>query len=94
MVFVVIRLFDVERWVSGGDLHEFPIEVLPEFSGNDRMTVFGRKDNVIIAEVDRVTSSSILMWLVHALSVPQRRRLGMQELASSHGLTPGGIFAD
>ena len=35
---------DIELWVEGGDFEEFPIEILPEFWGDDGMTVFGRKD--------------------------------------------------
>ena len=69
MVGVMIRLFDVEFWVVGGDFDEFPVEVLPEFWGNDRMTVFGRKDDVVITEVDAVIVPSILMWLGHSLIV-------------------------
>ena len=45
---VIIRLFDVELWVERGDFYQFPVEVLPEFSGDDRVSIFGRKDDVVI----------------------------------------------
>ena len=70
MIFVMIRLFHVELRVMVGYLYEFPVDVLPEFSGNDGATVFGWKDYVIITEVDTVTHPSVFMWLGHASIVP------------------------
>jgi hypothetical protein len=72
MVFVIIRLFDVEFWVVGGYLNKFPIQVFPEFWSNDRVSKLGRKDNVVVTEVYTVTISSILMWLVHTSRVSWR----------------------
>ena len=78
MVFVMIRLLYVEPRIMGGNLYQFPIQIFPEFCGYDGVTVFGRKDYVVITEVYAVTCSSILVWLIHALSLSQRRRPGAE----------------
>ena len=57
MVCVMIRLFDVEFWIVGGHFDKFPIQVLPELVGDDCVSEFGRKDNVVITEVYAVTVS-------------------------------------
>jgi len=67
MVFVMIRLFEVELRIVGGDFKEFPIEVTPEFCGDHGMSVFGRKDYVVITEVYAMIVSLIFLWLVHTI---------------------------
>ena len=69
MISVMIRLLEVQRRVMRGDLNQFPVEVVPEFCGDNRMSVFGRKDNVVVTEVDAVTSSSVLTWRGHSSTV-------------------------
>lgn len=41
---ISVRLLDVEFWVESGDFDKFPVEVAPEFWGDDGVSVFGRKD--------------------------------------------------
>ena len=41
---ISVRLFDVYLWIEGGDFEKFPVQVLPEFWGDDGVSVFGRKD--------------------------------------------------
>ena len=69
MVYVMIGLLEVQLRVMSGDFHQFPVEVLKEFRGYDRMTEFGRIDDVVITEVDAVAIPSVLLWLGHALIV-------------------------
>ena len=69
MVSVMIRLFDVEFWIMSANFNEFPIQVLPQLCSNDRMSEFGRKDYVVIAQVYAVIVPSVLMWLVHTTRV-------------------------
>ena len=69
MVYVMIGLLEVKLWVMSGDFHQFPVEVLPEFGSDDRMTVFGRIDDVVITEVDAVAVSPVFMWLGHPFIV-------------------------
>ena len=66
----MVRLFDVEFWIVCGDFEQFPVEVLPYLCGNDSTTVFGRKDNVVVAQIDAMAHSSVLMWLGHTFIVP------------------------
>lgn len=65
MVLVVVRLFEIERWVVLGYFVQFPVEVGPEFWGDDRVTVFGRKHYVVVTEIDTVTSASVLCGFRH-----------------------------
>jgi len=44
MVFIMIRLFEIETRVVLSDFQQFPIEVFPEGIVNYFMSVFGRKD--------------------------------------------------
>lgn len=67
MIFVMIDLFDVQGSVVCGYFHKFPVDISPEFCGNDRVTVFGWKDDVVITEVDGVTCSSVVLWLGHTV---------------------------
>ena len=55
MIFVMVRLFDVEFRVMGGDFEQFPVDMPPYFGGDDGATVFCRKDYVVITQVDAVT---------------------------------------
>ena len=55
MVCVMIGLLYIYFWIMGGNLNQFPVDVLPEFSGDDGMSVFGRIDYVVITEVDAMT---------------------------------------
>ena len=68
MILVVVRLLEIELGVIRGDFEQFPVEVLPEFWGDDGMTIFGRKDDVVIAQVDAVIVMSIVAR-AHSLSV-------------------------
>ena len=72
MIFVMIRLFDIELWVMVRDLDQFPIEVLPELCGDDGVTVFGRKDDVVVTEIYAVIVMSVVDGLGHALIVAWR----------------------
>ena len=76
MVIVVVRLFDIELRVVFGDFEQFPVEVLPEGCIDDGMPIFGRKDEVIVAEVDTVTVPSVLLCVCHLFMVYGRRRIG------------------
>ena len=66
MVNVMIRLFEVERWVVSGDFSQFPVEVLPELWSDRGVTAFGREDYVVVTEVDAVACSAVLMLRSHA----------------------------
>jgi len=86
----MIRLLEEDRWVMGGDFDQFPVYVLPELCGDNGMSVFGRKDDVVVTEVDAVAGSSVLTWRGHASTVSQRG-VSTQKLTTSHDLTVGGI---
>ena len=76
VVTVVVRLFEIELRIERGNLDEFPVEVLPEVGGDDGMPVFGRKDEVVVAEIDAVIVSSILLYVCHPFRVYEGRRNG------------------
>ena len=59
MVFVVVRLVQVNGWTVLCDFEQFQVEMIPEFWCNDWVTVLSRKDKVIIAQIYRVTVSTI-----------------------------------
>ena len=65
MVFVMIRLFDEQPRVVCGDFDQFPVEVFPEFWCDNWVSVFGRKDYVVVTEVNTVAFSSVVLWLGH-----------------------------
>ena len=76
VVTVVVRLFDIELWIEGGDFDEFPVEVLPEVCGDDWVAVFGRKYQVVVAEVDAVIVPLVLLYVCHLPMVCERGRNG------------------
>jgi len=76
MVTVVVRLFDKELRIKGGDLDEFPVEVFPEVGSDNRVSIFGRKDEVVVAEVYAVTVPSVLLLVCHLSRVYERGRNG------------------
>jgi len=55
MVGVMIGLLYVQFWIMGGDFNKFPVEITPDFVGDNRMTVFGRIYDVVITEVYAMT---------------------------------------
>ena len=69
VVGVMVRLFDVEFRIKRGDFEEFPVEILPEFWGDDGMSIFGRKDNVVIAQIDAMVVPTILLCACHPLMI-------------------------
>lgn len=74
VVNVMVRLFEVELWVMMSDLDEFRVEIFPELIGNDPMTVFGRKDYVVVTEVCAVIVSPVLSWRSHTSDGSMARR--------------------
>ncbi len=70
-----VRLLNVEFWVEGGDFEKFPVQVVPEFCGDNGMSVFGRKDKVVVAEVYAVVIATVVMWLGHSYMVAERGKL-------------------
>jgi len=60
VIFVMIRLLDVEFWIMSGDFNQFPIEVLKEFCGYDRVSVFGRKHYVVVTKIDAMIIMSVV----------------------------------
>lgn len=90
VVTVVVRLFEIELRIELGNLDEFPVEVFPEVWGDDGMTVFGRKDEVIVAEIDAMIVSSILLYVCHPFRVYEGRRNGygnsLHPSGSRHGV--------
>ena len=93
MVFVLVRRFEVQARVVLRDLDEFPVEVLPELGGDYRVAVFGRKDEVIVAEVDAMTVSAILPLAIHPSTISEAGESDT-ETHSIPGLTPRGIFVE
>ena len=91
MVGVVVRLFDVELRVVGGDVQQFPVDVIPEFGGDDRTTVFGRKDDVVVTEIDAVTEMSIVMWRGHPFIVSHDGDTGCRTSLHPTGLRHGEL---
>ena len=73
MVFVMVRLFEIHRWVVFGEFDQIPIEVFPECVVDDGMSVFGRKHQVVVTEVDTVTCSSVFPCSRHRVTVSQGR---------------------
>lgn len=59
MVFVVVRLVQVNGWIVLCDFEQFQVEVVPEFWCNNWVTVLGRKDKVIVAQIYRVAVSTV-----------------------------------
>ena len=59
MIGVVIRLFYKYSWIVFGDFNKFPIQILPEFRSYYWVTVFGRKDDVVIAKIHAMIVSSV-----------------------------------
>ena len=93
MVLILVRLLEVQARVVLRDLHEFPVEILPELGGDYRMTVFGRKDEVVVAEVYAMTVPAILPLAIHPSTIPERG----ESDTGTHcipGLTPRGIFVE
>jgi hypothetical protein len=91
VILIMVRLFDVQLRVEGGDFEEFPIEILPEFWGDNGVAIFGRKDDVIVAEVDAMIVPSIFLCVCHPFIISGRGELDT-ETHSIPGLTPRGIF--
>ena len=60
MVFVMVRLLEIDGGLMLHDFEQFPVEVFPELVGNDRVSVFGRTYQVVITEVDAMTGSTVL----------------------------------
>ena len=69
MVFVVVRLFEVYFGVVSGNFKKFPIQILPEFGGDDRVSVFGRKHYVVVTEVGTMIVPLVALWFVHPFIV-------------------------
>ena len=69
MVCVMIGLLYVYFWIMRGNFNKFPVDVLPEFRGDDGVSVFGRIHYVVVAQIDAMTHSSIILWLGHTFSV-------------------------
>ena len=70
MIFVVACLFDVERGIVFGDIEQFPFHVREEAVVEDVPAVFGRKDDVVIAEPDAVMAFPIAT--LHAPILPSQ----------------------
>ena len=87
MVFVVIRLFEIEGWVVFGDFNQFPFQICEQTIVDYLSTVFGREYDVVIAEVDGVGSATELAW--HGLKYSRVPRIRVR--TSSHELTLGGL---
>lgn len=67
VVFVVVDGFEENGWVVLGDIEQFPLHIGEQASVEDGSAVFGWQDDVIVAEIDGVCSSSVL---THAHSIP------------------------
>lgn len=62
VVLVVVRLLEVQLGVVRREFEQFPVEVLPERVVDRGMPVFGRKHDVVVAEVDAVIVLAVLLW--------------------------------
>lgn len=69
MVSIMVRLFEIELRIIFRYLEEFPIQVFPEFRGDHSVTVFGRKDDVIITQIDAVIVPAILLFVCHPFMI-------------------------
>ena len=67
MISVMVRLLEIYLGIALCDFQKFPVEIFPEFVGNDRMSVFGRQDKVVVRQVDAVFVPSVFLWLVHSV---------------------------
>ena len=61
MIPIMVRLFDVEFRIVGGDFKEFPVQVRPYCFSDDVVSVFGRKDKVIITQIDAMIVPFVLL---------------------------------
>lgn len=59
MILIMIRLLEVYFRVVCGQFEKFPIQMTPYIFGDYLMSVFGRKDNVVITEVNTMIVSPI-----------------------------------
>jgi hypothetical protein len=83
MVLVVVHFLDVEHGVVVGDVEQFPLHVREETIVEYLSSIFGRKDDVVVTEIDRVCSLAILV--AHRGSV---RHLGRGQNDSGTRLHP------
>ena len=67
MVFVVVDRLEKDGWVVLRDVEQFPFHIREEAIVENCTPVLGRQDDVIVAEIDGVCSSSIF---THANSIP------------------------
>ena len=65
---VVVHLLEIELGVVFGYLKQFPVEILPELWSDYSVAVFGRKHDVVIAQIDAVIVVSVVAC-GHSLSV-------------------------
>ena len=61
MIFIMVRLLKNSR-IEGGNFEKFPVQIFPKFFCDNRVSVFGRKDEVVITEIHTVIVPDVFLW--------------------------------